>query len=340
MGKRKAAAKQGDEKVADITYQAPGSKPCLIDVHHHTFPPPYMAVLNNLGISTSGSFNIPEWSPQIALSMMDRNGIATAIVSITSPGVYFKNNTFSRDLARRCNEYHARLVEDYPGRFGAYAALPLPDVEGALKELEYSLDKLKLDGVGLLTNVQGHYLGDPEFNELFEELNRRKMVVFIHPHDPPFGYITKLKVPIALTEYPLETTRTVGNLIYGGTLENYPNIRFILPHAGGALPYLTLRYSLLYAEGINKDRDPRDAIKLLQRQFYETAMSATPYALRSLQELVGPSQILFGSDGGMAPTNIIPMLVKGLHEYDGFDKKALALIERENALELFPRFKG
>ena len=314
-----------------------GLESSLVDVHHHILPPEYLAALNDLGISTSGSVPIPQWSPQSSLSLMDENGIATAIVSITAPGVYFENDSFSRDLTRRCNEYCARLVSDYPGRFGAFASLPFPDVEGSLKELEYAIDQLRLDGIGLLTHVQGHYLGDPEYEELYNELNHRKAVVFIHPNEPPYGYITKLKMPIATIEFPLETTRMVGNLIYGGILERFPDIRFIFAHAGGAVPYLAWRYSGGY--GTFAKREPQYGIELLKRQYYEVALSANPYALRSLQELVEPSHILFGTDYVFAPSQLTPLMIKGLREYDGFDKGALALIEHENALELFQRFK-
>jgi predicted TIM-barrel fold metal-dependent hydrolase len=311
----------------------------LVDVHHHILPPEYMAALNDLGVSTSGSVPIPQWSPNESLSLMDENGIAEAVISISAPGVYFKNDAFSRELARRCNEYCARLIDEYPGRFGAFASLPFPDVEGSLKELEYAIDKLKLDGVGLLTNIQGHYLGDPEYKELYKELDRRKTVVFIHPNDPPFGQITRVKAPIAIIEFPLDTTRTIVNLLYGSVLECFPDIRFIFAHAGGAIPYLASRCSGPYTLLVNKERDPEYVIDLLGRQYYEVALSTNPYALRSLQELVEPSHILFGSDYVFAPRLVTSMLISGLREYDGFSKEALKLIERKNALELFPRFK-
>lgn len=317
-----------------------GQKNYLIDVHHHIIPAHYVEALNNLGISIQGGIEIPEWSPKSSLSLMDENGIGTAIVS--TPVVYLKDDIFSRDLARRCNEYSARLISDYPGKFGAFASLPFPDMEGTLKELEYAMNQLKLDGVRLESNVQGYYPGDPEYNELYEELNRRKMVVFIHPNDPPYGYITKLKIPFWVLDFPLDTTRTIGNLLCGGILERFPDIRFIFAHAGGTMPYLARRCSEGYSS-LTK-REPQHAIELLQHQYYEIAISANPYALRSLQELVKPSHILFGTDGGLQPSQrasiSIRGLIRGLREYDGFDKKALALIESKTALELFPRFKG
>ena len=150
-----------------------------IDVHHHILPSFYVAALEGIGITTSFGLPFPKWSPEEAIEVMDKNSIATAITSISTPGVYFKESSFSRDLARRCNEYSAQLMREYPDRFGAFASLPLPDVEGALNELEYAIDELNLDGVVLMSNVEGHYLGDPAYEELFAELNRRKLVVFI-----------------------------------------------------------------------------------------------------------------------------------------------------------------
>jgi predicted TIM-barrel fold metal-dependent hydrolase len=306
-----------------------GSKPYIIDVHQHCFPPEYKAVLDECGVTVRALNDapVPSWSPEGHLAGMDETGVATGILSITGGFIY------SRTLTRRCNEYFARLISDYPGRFGAFAVLPFPDLEGTLKEIEYSIDQLKLDGVGLMTNVQGHYLADPEYAELFDELNRRKMVVCIHPNDPPYGSLGKVNAPWAMIEFPLETTRTVGQMMYSGLLERCPDIRFILPHAGGAIPFVAERYS----DFLRK----KDAIVQLKRQYYDTSGAANAYALRSLQELVEPSHILFGSDFGMGGSNstMLSMTINKLRKYDGFDKKTLMLVERENALELFPRFK-
>jgi predicted TIM-barrel fold metal-dependent hydrolase len=214
------------------------SSPHRIDVHHHIFPPAYLKAAADAGIDHAGGFTFPQWSAESALALMDRNGIATAITSLGTPGVHFGNDAAARDLARYCNEYAARLVMDHPTRLGAFATLPLPDVDGALKEIEYALDTLKLDGVNLLTNVHGTYLGDPAFDAVFAELNRRKAVVFVHPETPPAARDIKLSFPGAMIEFTFDTTRMTANLILSGTLERYPDVKIILPHAGGTVPYL------------------------------------------------------------------------------------------------------
>src|SRR5437764_15229355 len=175
---------------------------------------------------------------------MDHHAIATAITSISEPGIYFGDVTFARDMARRCNEFSAQLIHEYPQRFGAFAILPLPDIEAALRELEYALDTLKLDGVVLLSSVDGRYPGDPLFDELFTELNRRKAVVFLHPTVPAINRELHLNLPPFLVEFVFDTTRAVVNLMYSGTLERCPDMPVILAHAGGTVPYVALRISL------------------------------------------------------------------------------------------------
>ncbi len=152
----------------------------------------------------------PAWDVQTTLAMMDRQGIATAIVSISEPGVYFGNVALARDLARQINEFSARLVADHPQRFGAFAVLPLPDGNAALRELEYALDTLKLDGIGLLTNYRGTYLGDDALDALFAELNRRQVVAFIHPSTPPSKDQPTFGLPPSLYEFTFDTTRTAS----------------------------------------------------------------------------------------------------------------------------------
>lgn len=314
--------------------------PHRIDVHHHIVPQEYLAALASIGITTSGGRPFPEWTPDSSLALMDEHGIATAITSVTSPGVYFGDRAFARDLARRCNEMSARLVSDHPQRFGAFAVLPLPDVDGALSEVEYALDTLGLDGVGLLASVGDQYMGDPAFDALFAELNRRKTVTFIHPTIPPGSDVPRLDLPAFMVEFVFDTTRAVTNLIYSGTLERYRDIPFIISHAGGAAPYLAWR---IWVGGFPlpdvHEHAPEGAITYLQRLYYDTALSAAPYALRSLQELVDSSHILFGSDYPFAPAILTTETVRGLADYDGFDSQARMTIERENALRLFRRLQ-
>ena len=326
------------------------SQPYRIDVHHHILPPFYVAALESIGITTSFGLPFPDWSPEEAIDVMDKNRIATAITSISTPGVYFKDSSFARDLARRCNEYAAQLMRDHLDRFGAFASLPLPDVKGASRELEYAMDTLKLDGVVLMSNVGGHYPGEQAYDELFAEFNRRKMVVYIHPHDPPDARIPEyLKGPL---DAALDTTRAVISLLYAGFLERYPDVRIILSHTGGIVPYLARRIVLGRYEEANQtaydkgmydftasNRDPEEGIRLLKRLYYDTLSPAGNGGFRTLQELVDPSHILLATDYVFLPKKFTAMKIAAVRRHKGFDDQTLAAIERENALELFPRLK-
>lgn len=308
-----------------------------IDVHHHIVPEEYVSALANVGIKDSTGVPFPEWSPRTSLDLMDRFGIKTAITSISAPGVYFGDVGFARDLARTCNELSAKMIKDHPDRFGAMAVLPLPDVGGALEELEYALDTLELDGVALLSSVDDRYMGDPAYDDLFDELNRRKAVVFMHPGFAPGGK-PRSSLPPSLVEFVFETTMAVSNLLFSGTLERCPEVRFILPHAGGTIPYLALRLTLgQFWPGL-QENVPQGVITYLQRLYYDTALSGSPFALRSLQELVDPSHIVFATDYPFAPELATFATVEGLKNYDGFDEAALDSVFRGSAAALFPRF--
>ena len=316
-------------------------QPHRIDVHHHIIPTIYLEALRRQGIADPiPGVDFPAWDVQTTLAMMDRQGIATAMVSISEPGVYFGNVALARDLARQLNEFSARLVADHPQRFGAFAVLPLPDVEAALRELAYALDTLKLDGIGLLTNYRGTYLGDAALDALFAELNRRQVATFIHPSTPPSKDQPTFGLPPSLYEFTFDTTRTVVNLLYSGTLDRYPHVRLILSHAGGTVPYLAKRLTFGPVIGSYlKARAPQNLIASLRQLYYDVATSASPYALPSLQALVDPSHILFGSDYPFMPEAGVADNVAGLADYEGFDQQARGKIERENARALFPRLQ-
>ena len=314
--------------------------PYRIDAHHHILPPDYLSAVAAAGIAAGGGRDFPEWSPDDSLALMDRHGIERAIVSLSSPGLYFGNPGATRDLTRLCNEYSAQLIRENPGRFGAFAALPLPDVDASLTELAYALDVLGLQGTCLLTNYGGAYLGNPKFTELFDELNRRKCIVFIHPDVPPGSDSLGLSAPAFKGELVSDTTRTVSDLLFSGTLERCPDIRFILSHAGGTIPYLALRLSLgQFLPGL-QEKVPQGVATYLGHMYYDTALSASPHALRSLQELVEPSHILFGSDYPFAPELATIATIEGLRSYDGFDERTLKEIEQDNALSLFSEYRS
>lgn len=311
-----------------------------IDVHHHILPREYVATLAGIGITGGGGIPFPAWNTEATLSLMDRHAIQAAVTSISSPGVHFGDATAARGLARRCNEVSARLVSDHPTRFGAFATLPLPDVEGALRELEHALDVLHLDGVVLLASQSdGRVLGDAAFDALFAELDRRETVVFVHPTIPKSSEIIPIDVPGFAAEFTFDTSRAILNLIWSGTAERCPKIRFIFSHAGGTAPFLAWRWSLLDFMPKTHERAPRGVMHYLRQFRYDTALSANPHALRSLCELVGPSQILFGTDFPFAPEPVTQMSIDGLTQYDGFDATARRAIECDNALLVLPTLR-
>ena len=354
--------------------------PGLIDVHHHIVPKEYVKSLSDKGVKKALGVRFPNWSANNALEVMDRNGISTSMISISAPGVYFKDKDpsmeFARELSRQTNEICARLIEDHPERFGAFATLPLPDVDASLEELKYALDVLKLDGVFLLSNYDGYYLGVPRFDRLFSELNRRKVVVFVHPASPPGFEKMHLGFPESMIDVCFDTTRTALSLMVNGVTKKYQDICFILAHAGGAVPYMAARIDILsslfaglggvssyIAEGVDlvshavhklKESFPEE-LKIyldvknnmlpegpdfyLKRFYYETALSASPHAFASLQTLVDSSKILFGSDNVFATEAAVPVTIKGINEYTGFNGEDIAAIKRENARNLFPRLK-
>jgi predicted TIM-barrel fold metal-dependent hydrolase len=216
----------------------------LIDLHHHILPPVYLAEARDR-ISAQQQGYLParilEWSPQASLAQMDQNGVQTSIVSVSTPGVWFGNAQSARALARKCNEYAAQLVRDYPGRVGFFASVPLPDTEGSLQEIEYGLDVLKADGIVLLTSYGDKWPGDPAYAEVFDELNRRKAVVYFHPTVANCCRNLIPNVPNVFTEVPHDTTRAITSLLFSGSFTRLRDIRFIFSHAGGTLPMVADR---------------------------------------------------------------------------------------------------
>jgi predicted TIM-barrel fold metal-dependent hydrolase len=314
-------------------------QPHRIDVHAHVIPDFFREALRGAAhMSTSGAY--PDWSPELQLRTMDRNGIATMIVSISYPGVHHGDDAQAGTLARRCNELKADLGARWPGRFGGFATLPLPDVEGAVREAAYALDVLKLDGVCLLANYAGIFLGDDHYAPLFEELNRRGAVVFVHPGMHPASKATGLKVPGFMMEFLFDTTRAAVNMIFNGTLERYPRIRFILAHAGGVLPYFSWRLSVapIIAPPLLEGWTAARVWSNVRSFWFDTALSPGPQTMGSLREVAQPGRILFGSDWPFAPDGLTGQSIEALRTPGMLSAQELGAIERGNALALFPRF--
>jgi predicted TIM-barrel fold metal-dependent hydrolase len=234
--------------------QAQPANPRLIDIHRHFMSPAFLKVLNaKTGHKTegfTGFFPLAPWkdySPARDIETMDKQGIATSLVSTTSPGTWFGNRDETRGLAREMNEYGAKMASDYKGRFGLFALLPMPSVEDSLKEIEYAFDTLKADGVGLLTSYGNRWLGDPAFRPVFDELNRRKAVVYTHPIDAPCCQELMQGVTPTTLEFPTDTSRTIISLIASGAATRYADTRFVFSHVSSAA--LLLRYGYVDEPG-------------------------------------------------------------------------------------------
>lgn len=309
-----------------------------IDVHQHLIPPPYLK-FNRAGIISGADIDptpVLRWSPARMLAEMDRNGIAVAMLSMSSPGVSMLGGTRAqiRTLARACNEYAAALRRRYPSRLGHFAAMPLPDLEGALAEAAYALDTLKADGIGLYTSYRGKYLGDPAFRPLFAELNRRKAVVFVHPTQPQCCAQVLTGIEPSLLEYFFDTTRTITSLLFSGTFAACPEVRFIFAQAGGAITALAPRIA---AWGARQHRFaaavPHGVAHEFNRLYFDIAAAANPLALAALMRFAPGDRILFGTDAPYAPS---VNAVRGLAGI-ALPAAVRAAIERGNALRLFPR---
>ena len=305
--------------------------PHRIDVHHHIVSPAFVAELRER--LQPPTLN---WTPQRSIEDMDRAGIATAITSVTTPGVWIGDDAQGRRLARDANDYAARLAADYPGRFGIFAALPLPDIDASLAEIEYGLDSLKADGIALFTSYRDKWLGDPRFDPVMAELDRRRAVVFVHPEAPLCCRGLLPGVHEHVLEYGFDTTRAITNILFSGTVLRYPDIRWIFCHGGGTAPFLAER--LVRAPSLNKALAhfvPNGVMAELKRFHYDVAQVAHPMALAALTRLAPISQILWGTD---FPFRFGTEYVQALDEF-GFEAEDLRNIERENALRLLPRWR-
>ena len=311
-----------------------------IDVHHHFFPPAYLESLQEWGKRQGfGGLQAPQknWSIAGALDDMDRNGVATAILSISTPGVWFGDVQEARRTARICNNFAADMRRDHPKRFGLFASVPMPDVEGTLYEIDYALDVLKADGIGLMTSYGDTWPGDPAYNPVFEELNRRKAVVYFHPLAPNCCGNLIPGVPASWIEYPQDTARAVTSLLFNGTFARFKDIRFLFSHAGASIPVLAGRI----ANGSKNRKDlaeiaPNGIEHELKNLYYDTANSAYAPTMAALLKFVPTSQILFGSD---FPYLTIEQNVEGFRTL-GLTAAQMQAIERDSAAALLPQLRA
>jgi 6-methylsalicylate decarboxylase len=298
-----------------------------IDVHHHFYPAGLPPAAGGKG-----------WTPDQSLGMMDKFEIAAAILSMTQMAdILYDGTEKGRKAVRLGNDYGAKCVTDHPKRFGLFAGVPMPDIDGVMKEIEYSLDTLKADGISIYTNdAKGRWPGDPYFEPMWKELDRRGTVVFIHQLQAPCCFNLNDGVPSSMNEGDFDITRACTSLLAGGVLHNYPNIKFIIPHSGGAMPMIAGRINDRYPHDPKHDEYiPNGVIPELQKIYVDIAHAAFPYPMAAMLAFAKHDHILFGTEYAAERIETTVNELPGL----GLSLDLIKAIERGNAETLFPRFK-
>ena len=323
------------------------ASPRRLDVHHHMFTPDSVnAFRANFDGRAPGPLRL-EWTPEKSLEALGQAGVDVAMLSCNIPfgdDPAAVRNDIQR-VTRVMNDYGARTAADHPTRFGLLAALPLPDVDASLREIEYVFDTLRADGVGILTNYGGRWLGDPAFQPVFDELNRRRAVVYVHPVTAPCCHDLLPDTGSHNLEWNTDTSRAIWNMINDGQFIHTrdsaatlsPNITFIWSHAGCTLLGFIQRFigAASSAEGLTQTPEPNSRLYHLRRFYYDTAVSSNPIQMTALKSLVGAAQIVFGSD---YPFVSVLDTMQGL-QHSGLSAAELRGIEVENALRIFPRWE-
>ena len=330
-----------------------GGDPFRIDVHCHHIPDFYRLSLSDHGVLTAGGIPIPAWSPTLAVKFMDDYGIAAQVVSISEPGVTYLPTAAERnEMARRINDWTRDTLvtttdPQLAQRFGAFAVLPLADpndpvdLANTCAEAVRAVRTLGLDGVGVFSHYNGVYLGDPRFEPLMAVLNNLGAMVFVHPVTP--AAYPDLGLPTFLYEFPFDTTRAAVNMTYHQVFTRYPLVRWLLAHAGGTLPYLAYRTSLLQltpaiAQNLRIDKLNKQNLDY-GRLFYDTALSPAPSAMMSVREVAPVSHVLFATDWPFSgpvfvvPGDPAPQLA------ESFSTTELEQVLRDNALTQFPALR-
>jgi 6-methylsalicylate decarboxylase len=309
--------------------------PHRIDTHHHHYPKAYVSKVDDTLRRTTHAFypRLINWQPSQAIEAMDQHGIAVAVLSIGTPSVWLGDAASSRALARECNDATAKIQADHKARFGHFATIPLPDVEGSLREIEYIFGTLKADGIALATNYDDKYPGEEAFAPVLDELNRRKAVVYFHPTAASFAFNRVKDIPPPTLEFPFDTTRLIASLMFSGTLARCPDISWIFSHGGGALPILASRMA-----GLARNRPelaarvPNGVMAELKKLYYDVVGIRTPGAFSAVQEMADPSRLLLGTDFPFwSPRDAIDDLAAA-----SLTRAEVAAIERANALALLP----
>lgn len=311
----------------------------LIDLHHHVIPPALADALSvQMGSGGTKGLQMPQWSRDGMVSFMDDTMIEVAVVS-TGFGVHYGDDRCGADLARRCNDFIAEMVRERPDRFGGFGVLPLPSVDDAITELGRIHDELALDGVMLSTNYAGLYLGDSAFDRLFEMLQTRGTVVFVHPAASPDDAAHSIGVPDFVIDYVADTTRAVTKLHYSGTFARTPNVRYVFSHGGGTIPYIVQRFDLLDSVGAVPGAEQRGTARdQFRRLYWDTAIAYQEPVLRLARDVLGLDHVVFGSDYPYAADQSADGAA-AIRTADYLSHEERAAVGRTNAEALIPRFK-
>jgi 6-methylsalicylate decarboxylase len=309
----------------------------LVDVHAHFLTDRYVAEARAGGHEhPDGMPGWPTWSAAEHLRLMDTWGIGRSVLSISSPGVHFGDDEAARALARHVNDAGAAVVAEHPDRFGQFASLPVPDVEGSRREAARALDELGTDGVTIESNGQGVYLGDERLEPLWADLDRRAAVVFVHPTSPPCAEEISLGRPRPMLEFVFDTTRTVSDLVFSGVLERYPSIRWVFTHGGGTLPLLADRIELFRSAFLGADGTP--VPEQLRALWWDMAGTPFPRQVPALVTAFGSDQVLYGSDWCWTPTPATAAQVASVDAADPApDGRSWRELTTANARRLFGR---
>jgi 6-methylsalicylate decarboxylase len=312
--------------------------PRRVDVHFHLIPPFYREAVYAAGRGPAiGKY--PDWTPQLALDLMDACSVEVALTSLAQPGVGFGDEASAQVLARRCNGYAAELVARWPTRFGAFGTVPMWSIKGALDEIAYALDVLEFDGVSLFASYGENFLGDARFDPVLAMLNECGAVVFVHPGLHPSSKGLALPWPAFMMEYLFDTTRAVVNLIFSRAIERFPRVRFILPHAGGLVPYFAWRLSVSPMIDARLPQLSREQVYAgLKHFWYDNALSPGEQTFGTLDHVALPERIVFGTDFPFANPRVIAEMIKS-YESGFLSDARRAEIDRNNALALFPKYR-
>ena len=308
-----------------------------IDIHSHYFPPAYSQMLDRRNMKLlDGGFPRPEWNEEIHLSSMEKLGITYSVLSISSPHLHMGDTWEAIETARASNEYGAKLIKKYPDKIGVFASLPLPEIDAAIREVTYCKNELNVTGFALQTNSLGVYLGDPRFDPVMDVLNREKAIVLIHPTKPqvvPSGVNETLPYP--MMEFFFDTCRAVMNLILTKTINKYPDIRFVIPHAGAYLPIISDRVA-----SMSKMLCPDGSVdigKCLAGLYYDLGGTSMPKQYGNLCQITSKEHILYGSDIPFTP---LPTCCKLAETMDScLTDEMQELVYRQNPSRLLGRLR-